>query len=402
MLKPSLQSSNSQRIYFDHNATTPLDLSVVDGLVQQIQAGHNLWGNPSSIHLQSREPKNILRETRKKLATQFGGSATEYIFNSGASEGNNTVLKSVWSKFGLSKKEYLISSVEHPSVVKTAQYLESLGAIVKWIPVTKEGQIDLHFIDQNINDQTALVSVMFANNETGTLFPVEKISEIAKLHQTLMHVDAVQALGKKTIRFDEIGADYVTLSAHKFYAMKGCGVLYVKRGSPYTNLVHGGGQERGRRGGTENVIAIWSLQQMLEKINLVDQKSKQIEELRNDMEKQILEKIPQVSITAVNSPRLPNTSSLVIDGVDGETLLMSLDLKGFSVSTGAACSSGNPEPSPVLIAMGLSRQEAQSSLRLSLGWQTTKTEVDLFVKNLVEVVDRIRNIKADEGRNYVV
>lgn len=402
MLKSSLQTSISQRVYLDHNATTPLDLSVTEGLFELLQSDHNLWGNPSSIHLQSREPKNILRETRQKLASYFGGSATEYIFNSGASEGNNTVLKSVWAKFGLSKNEYLISSVEHPSVVKTAQYLESLGACVKWIPVNRQGQIDIDFIEKNMTAQTALVSVMYANNETGTLFPVKKISDIARKHNVLMHMDAVQALGKKTLRFDELDLNYVTLSAHKFYAMKGCGVLYVKRGSPYTNLIHGGGQERGRRGGTENVLSVWSLYKMLEKIHLVDEANQKIESLRNDLEQQILKKISGVSVTALEAPRLSNTSSLVIEGVDGETLLMSLDLKGFSVSTGAACSSGNPEPSPVLMAMGLSRQEAQCSLRLSLGWQTTKNEIDRFVEVLVEIVERIRSIQSIEGKSYVV
>lgn len=381
--------------YLDNNATTRPDQDLLNELVLLIQNDHLQWGNPSSIHLQSREPKNILRETRKQFAEIFHCQATEIIFNSGASEGNNTVLKSVWQTLGSTKNEFLISQVEHPSVIKTAEYIQSLGAVIKWIPVNRKGQIDLEFIKENISDKTALVSVMFANNETGTLFPIAAISKIAKEHSVLLHVDCVQALGKENLNLQELKIDYATFSGHKFYALKGCGVLFVRRGSPFVNLIHGGGQERGRRGGTENVLAIWSLQQMLPLLKRLETKNTEVRELRDHFEMNIQNKISGVTITASEGLRLANTSSLVIQDVDGETLLMSLDLKGFAVSTGAACSSGNPEPSPVLLSMGLSREEAQSSLRVSLGWHTTLEEVDLFISALVEVVERIRKIKAE-------
>lgn len=391
-------------VYLDHNATTRPDPELLKELSSLIQNDQLQWGNPSSIHLMSRDPKNILRETRKSFAENFNCSATEIIFNSGASEGNNTVLKSVWHVLGQktsqAKNEFLVSQVEHPSVAKTVEYLETLGAVIKWIPVSRSGQIDLDFIKNNISDKTALVSVMYANNETGTIFPIEAISQIIKPKNILFHVDCVQTLGKENVDLNQLHIDYATFSAHKFYGLKGLGVLFVRKGSPYVNLVHGGGQERGRRGGTENILAIWSLQQMLPQLKEVEAKNVQLKKLRDEFETQVQHKISNVTITAQQSPRLTNTSSLVIKDVDGETLLMSLDLKGFAVSTGAACSSGNPEPSPVLIAMGLSREEAQSSLRVSLGWSTTQDEIDRFVETLTEVVQRIRSLKSTGKINY--
>ncbi len=389
------------QIYLDHNATTRPFPEVLSGLVSAIQNDQVSWGNPSSIHLQSREPKNILRETRKLFSNFLNCAATEIIFNSGASEGNNTVLKSVWQSLGSIKNEFLISAVEHPSVTKTAEYLQTLGAIIKWIPVSKDGFIDLDFIQKNISDRTALVSVMYANNETGSIFPIAEISKMIKAKNILFHVDCVQVLGKLKINLNELVIDYATFSAHKFYALKGCGVLFVKKGSPYVNLIYGGAQERARRGGTENILAICSLNQMLPFLRDVEEKNIEIENLRNYFEHCILQKILNVQVTAVASNRLANTSSLVIDGVDGETLLVSLDLKGFAVSTGAACSSGNPEPSPVLLTMGLTRIEAQSSLRVSLGWLTTKNEIDLFVQTLTEVVHRLRKINQEMHKQII-
>jgi cysteine desulfurase len=383
-------------IYLDHNATTRPDSFVITELMAQLQSGPWAWGNPSSIHLQSRDPKNILRETRRQFASIMNCAPTEIIFNSGASEGNNTVLKSVWQSLGSTKKnEFLISTVEHPSVIKAAEYIQEQGAIIKWIPVDREGVIDLGFIQNNISEKTALISVMFANNETGHIFPIQDISSIAKANNILFHVDCVQALGKEVIDLHKMNVHYATFSAHKFYALKGCGILFVKKGSPYINLIHGGGQERGRRGGTENVLSIWSLQQVLRKLDLVSNYKSQMQKLRDLFEDEITKNISEVYVTGSKTPRLANTSSLIIHDVDGETLLVSLDLKGFAVSTGAACSSGNPEPSPVLLSMGLSREEAQSSLRVSLGWNTTEEEIHLFVNTLTETVHRLRKLHQD-------
>ncbi len=383
------------RIYLDHNATTP----VHDRVLQSVPDWIGSWGNPSSIHWAGRESKNILRETRQILAAGLSCHPLEIVFNSGGSEGNNTVIRAVWNKLGSVKNHFMCSSVEHPSVRKTYEYLESLGARVDYIPVSRKGMLDLDFIKKNLSDKTALISVMLANNETGHIFPVREIVEIAK-GKALVHTDAVQALGKIPLNLPELGVDYATFSAHKFYSLKGTGFLYLKKTSPYEPLIMGGGQERHRRGGTENIIGIASLGAVTSLLSDVSAKSYFMKSLRDHFEKKILNEIPGVKITGAETPRLPNTSSMTIEGIDGETLLMSLDLKGFAVSTGAACSSGNPEPSPVLLAMGLSRDEAQTSLRVSLGWSTNEAEMNLFIETLKAVVLRLRNLK--EQREAVV
>jgi cysteine desulfurase len=377
-------------VYLDHNATTPLDVD----LVKEISSSQGVllnWGNPSSVYGLSRGPKSLLRETRRKLGEIFLAHPNDFIFNSGATEGNNTVFHSVWSAYGKTKPDYFISAVEHPSVLRTAEYLQSLGANIFIIPVGRDGQLDLNFLEKNISEKTALVSVMFANNETGTIFPIKTIIDIARKNNCLVHADCVQTLGKLKFNLKDFDLNYATFSAHKFYALKGTGVLYVKKGSPYTNLIYGGAQERFRRGGTENVIGIACLGFMLNKYDQLENKMNEVKKLRDYMESEILSTINLVSVTASGAERLGNTSSFLIDGVDGEILLMSLDLDGFAVSTGAACSSGSPEPSPVLIALGLSRDEAQNSLRVSLGWSSTQKEVQDFVQTLKICVDRIRD-----------
>lgn len=381
------------RVYLDHNATTPHS----DRLRLKWEELFELSGNPSSIHQDSRAPKTWIRETRAKIADELNCSPLEIIFNSGASEGNSSVLKSVWELLGSEKPEMLISSVEHPSVMKTAAYLQSKGAVIHFIPVSKDGEIDLQFIRTYLSSRTALVSVMYANNETGSIFQIAEISRMAHEAGALMHSDCVQMLGKDDTEFETLNVDYATFSAHKFYALKGTGFAYVRKNSPWVPLINGGGQERGRRGGTENITGIAALGIVLESLTEVSDRVAKMTLLRDDLESQILSKISEVTVTAKNGKRISNTSSFVIQNVDGETLLMSLDLKGFSVSTGAACSSGSPEPSPVLLAMGLSRDEAQSSLRVSLGWSTTQEQIDAFVENLVFVVRKLRGLNQKEN-----
>lgn len=394
-------TSLDERVYLDHNATTPHSLLLKQNWTKLYEA----TGNPSSIHQDSRIPKTWLRETRQKFANYLGCSTLEIIFNSGASEGNSSVLKSVWNLKQNSRPEFLISAVEHPSVVKTAQHLESLGAIVHWIPVDRCGQIDLDFIKSKLSARTALVSVMFANNETGSVFPIKDIAALAHGVGALMHSDCVQMLGKFDLsaqvgKLKDFDLDYATFSAHKFYALSGTGIVYIKKTSPWTPLVHGGGQERGRRGGTENILGIAALGIVMEDLSTTAIKVQEMRRLRDLFEDGVRKEIAQCYVTAGEGVRLSNTSSLVIDQVDGETLLMSLDLKGFSVSTGAACSSGNPEPSPVLLAMGLSREEAQSSLRVSLGWSTSESQIHQFIETLKEVILKLRDINL-KGHSHV-
>ncbi len=389
-------------IYLDHNATTPVCGEVLEALPGFAAA----WGNPSSIHQAGRMPKNIIRDSRKAIAESFKVSPLEIIFTVGGSEANNFVIKGIFEFYqleqiqklkvnGTSKEirnHYMCSAVEHPAVFKTLMYLKSMGAEVDIIPVNRRGEIDLEFYQSHLSEKTALVSVMMANNETGTLFPIEQMATMAHARGALFHTDAVQAFGKIEINLSALNVDFASFSGHKFNSIKGSGFLFAKRGTQLNPLIHGGAQERHRRGGTENTMGIGCLGVVAKRTAFIAEKAKSISKIRNHMESRILSEISDVTVTASETPRLPNTSSLVLLGVDGETMLMSLDLKGFAVSTGAACSSGNPEPSPALLAMGLSRDEAQNSLRVSLGWDTTLEQIESFVETLKSVVTRLRTL----------
>lgn len=379
-------------IYLDHNATTPIDASVIEKIPDWLR----LWGNPSSIHDHGRGPKNLLRESRRKIADFIkAGHPLEIIFTSGGSESNNLVIRGVfdyYKKHQPQKKIFLRSAVEHPSVVKAMDALVLQGAQVKVIPVNRNGEIDLDYYEAHLTPDVALVSVMAASNETGILFPLKKMCKLAHEKGILFHTDAVQAMGKIPFGVTHWGVDFASFAGHKFYALKGSGILYCRRGVSFEPQINGGGQERGRRCGTENLLAIASLAQMTEQAHLVETKRVDCESLRNYMEQKILAEIPNIQVIGKDIKRLPNTSCMIVAGVSGETLLMNLDLKGFSVSTGSACSSGNPEPSAALLSMGITRDEAQSSLRVSLGWHTTASDIDSFVVSLKDIVNRLRKI----------
>lgn len=392
VLKPS-----KGRVYLDHNATTPPLKTTSDNIAEWLEA----WGNPSSIHWSGRGPKTILRETREALAEVLGCHPLELVFTSGGSESNNLILRGTYEHhLRLGKQPHQIhfisSTVEHPSVHKTLEALASLGAQVTRIGLNREGVFDGASFEQSFTPNTVLVSMMLANNETGTILPIQKIAKLAHEKGVPVHTDAVQGLGKMTLNVQKLEVDYASFSAHKFHALKGMGWLYAKKNSPFCSQITGGGQERHRRGGTENILAMRSVHEIIPYLKQVGDIYPRVLELRQHFETQVRQEIDRVLVTAEASPRLPNTSSLVIDGVDGETLLMRLDLAGFAVSTGAACSSGSPEPSPVLLAMGLSRTEAQSSLRVTLGWENTKEEMDAFIKALKEIVFHLRELKLRE------
>ncbi|MBC87393.1 MAG: cysteine desulfurase [Bdellovibrionaceae bacterium] len=394
MLIEDFSLKNVNRIYLDHNATTPLAITVQ----QKVGQWSMEWGNPSSIHQSSRGPKQILRSARISIAEGLGCHPLELIFTSGGSEGNSQIIQGVYQrqqKLPMEERRtrYLYSAVEHPSVVKTMQFLKSLGADVQEIKVKRSGELDWQDFESKLNDQTALVSIMFANNETGNIFPVKEIAKRCHQKGALYHSDSVQALGKFPVDLKDWGVDFATFSGHKFYSLKGSGIVFVKSGVELPSLIFGGGQERGRRAGTENVLPIASLSHMMDYLEDLPEAMSRMGNLRDYLQDLMQRTIPGISITGGQSPRLCNSLSVVIDGIDGETLLMNLDIQGISVSTGAACSSGNPEPSPVLLAMGLSREEAQSSLRLSLGWGSTQNEIETFVGVLVGVVERVRRLK---------
>lgn len=379
-------------VYLDFNATSSLDPRLVEAIPQALTA----WGNPSSIHWAGQNSKTVLREARQSLAQALSTSPLEIVFTSGGSESNNTVIKGVFAESKNSTRtEYITTQIEHPSVIKTFEYLETLGAKVHYLKVSRAGEIDLEQYQAVLSEKTALVSVMRANNETGLLLPVKEMAALAKAKGALFHADCVQAFGKIPLDLKDLGVDFASISGHKFYSLKGSGLLYCKKGHTLPSLIFGGRQERQRRGGTENMLGIFAMGFMASKISEVEMQKERLEKLRNSFETKVLSEISQVSVNHDKAPRLPNTSSLVVKDVDGESLLMSLDVKGFAVSTGAACSSGNPEPSPVLLAIGLSRDEAQNSLRVSFGWTTTEAQVQDFIEAMKEVVARLRKIKQE-------
>ncbi len=374
-------------IFLDYNATTPLAERVKKHLIE----GMEIWGNPSSVHWASRGAKQLLRESRQKVADIFSVSPLEIIFTSGGSESNNTVIRGVFENCKRQDRcEFITTAVEHPSVVKTMQWIESQGAQVHRIQINRDGVFDWDHFQRVLSSKTALVSMMFANNETGLLLPINKIVEKAHATGALVHTDAVQAFGKMPLNLKELGVDFASFSAHKFYALKGTGLLYVKKGYELPSLICGGGQERHRRGGTENTLGIYSLSAMAGSVKEIPEHAEKMRLLRDNFEAQIAKEFPDIKITHKNCERLSNTSNLVLPGVDGESLLMNLDLQGCAVSTGSACSSGSAEPSPTLISFGLSRGEANSSLRISLGWDTTAEQMQRFFEILKQTIPRLR------------
>jgi cysteine desulfurase len=377
------------RVYLDHNATAPL----ASELKSFVTASLEHWGNPSSIHYQSRGPKALVREARTAVAQTLGAHPLEIVFTSGGSEANNMAIKGfLGPKPAGERNHILISAVEHPSVTETALSLQEMGYVVERIPVDREGRLDLKIFESLLRPSTALVSCMFANNETGHLFPIARMARIAQERGVAFHCDGVQGLGKVPLDVKNLGVDMMSFSGHKFYALKGCGVLFIRRGLQVRPLIHGGSQERFRRAGTENTLAIATLGRMCQRATEISGQGERLAILRDHLEEQILKNIEGVQIAGRFERRLPNTTSMTIADVDGEALLMALDVRGFSVSTGAACSSGSPEPSPVLLAMGLSRSEAQSSLRISLGWENTAEEITRFVEALTVVVQHLRSL----------
>lgn len=399
MENPSLSLKDTGRIYLDHNATTPPLRSVVENLPRWA----NQWGNPSSIHCSGRGPKALLRDSRAAVAKALNCHPLEIIFTSGGSESNNLVIKGFFeSNVDPARNEYITSQIEHPSVMKSFEFLQERGAIVHCVPVDREGRFDLDVFKKYLSEKTALVSIMMANNETGSLMPIKKLVKLTHAMGAKFHTDGVQALGKIPVDLQALGVDYASFASHKVYALKGAGVVYAKKGARLKSLIAGGAQERSRRAGTENILSIAALGHvagLLTREFIADKY--QMGRLRDDMEEQIQKRITGVKVTGAGVARLPNTSSLLIEGIDGESLLMNLDIEGVSVSTGAACSSGSPEPSPVLLAMGLSRNEAQRSLRLSLGWDTTAEEIERFLTILTNVIDRLRTFRRESESTFI-
>jgi len=384
-----------KRIFLDHNATT----FPSDGVKEAFKIFED-WGNPSSIHGSGRRARSKILQAKRQIADILNIQPGELTFTSGGSESNNIVIRGLLHRLKERKKSHIITSVsEHPSVYKTLSRINEVDPeiTVHFCPVDKDKGLDFDFIEETLKKYpVGLVSIMKANNETGEVFDIKRVKKLidenSNGEKIYLHSDMVQTLGKLEFNLKNLGVDFASFSSHKFYSLQGSGLLYHSKGSGFEPQITGGGQERGRRAGTENLLSIHAFGVQLNSLCETNINIDKIAMLRDHMESKLSKSIEGITFMAQDRERLSNTSMMLIDGVHGETLLMNLDLLGFEVSTGAACSSGNPEPSPVLIAMGLKASEASQSLRVSLGWGTTQEEIDSFIENLIKVVHKIRSL----------
>ena len=385
-----------KNIYLDYNATTPIDPRVLEEMMPYLSEN---YGNPSSIHSFGRKGKEALDKAREQVSQLISASPKEIVFTSGGTEAANFAIKSTARSLLREKGSHIVTTrVEHECVLESLKFLEKEGFQVTYLGVNSDGLIDLEELKEAITDETILVSCMYANNETGVIFPIDKIAEIVKERGVIFHTDAVQAAAKIDIDLEEIPADLLSISAHKFYGPKSVGALFIRdsfsQQISLTPLIHGGGQERGKRSGTENIPGIVGLGSASDiASNEMRQDESRIIELRDQLFQSITQDIDGVKLNGLLENMLWNTLNLSFEGVEGESLSMNLDIEGVAVSTGSACSEGTVDPSHVLSAMGLSKGEAASSVRISLGRFTEKEEIDYIASIFPMIVERIRGVK---------
>ena len=377
------------RMYFDHNATTPLDRSVVEVMTTVLQED---FGNASSIHYFGQRAKARLDDARSSVAALIGAEPSEIVFTSGGTEADNFALRGVAEALEATGRRHLIATaIEHEAVLVTLKALARRGWRTTLLPVGASGIVDPDALSAALSDDTALVSVMHANNEIGTIQPIADLARRAHERGALFHTDAVQSVAKVPVNATALGADLLSLSAHKFNGPKGAGALWIKRGTRITAILTGGKHERTRRAGTENVAAIAGLGEAarLGRAKLAAE-SARLAALRDRLEAGILAAVPRTAVNGAPDPRVPNTTNISFEGIEAESLLIALDLEGIAVSTGSACSSGTLEPSHVLRAMGFPAHRTQNSIRLSLGQGNTAAEVDQFLEKVPRVVEKLR------------
>ncbi len=376
-----------RRVYFDNNATSPLLPEVFEAMRPYFV---EKFGNASSIHQQGQQARSAVEHAREQVAELLNCRAAEVVFTSGGTEGDNLAL------FGILKPgdHVITSSVEHHAVLNSCKRLEDIGCEVTYLPVDARGMVDPDDIRRAIRSNTKLISIIFANNETGVLQDVRAIGAIAAEADVFFHTDAVQAAGKVPIDVKDIRCDLLTVTAHKMHGPQGAGSLYVRKGTLLQPLFYGGRHERARRAGTENLAGIVGLGQAAEiaRLGFIDGSIARMAALRDRLETALLESLDQVLLNGAGAPRVPNTTNIIFECLEGEAMVIALDLKGLSVSTGAACSSGAIEPSHVLTAMGLSSDRARASIRFSLGKQNTAEDIDFALELIPEVVARLRDL----------
>ena len=373
-----------RRVYFDNNATTPVLPEVLEAM--QPYFGEH-YGNASSIHHHGQETRSAVERARESVAALLGCRASEIVFASGGTEADNLAI------FGIAKAgdHVVTSTIEHHAVLNACRHLEENGCEVTYLPVDGRGLVDPADVKRTLKSNTKLISVMFANNETGVVQPVAEIGQVAAEADVYFHTDAVQAVGKMPVRVEDSKCDLLTISGHKLHGPQGVGALYVRKGTELEAQIYGGRHERSHRAGTENVPGIVGLGKAadLAREALQQGENHKIAALRDRLERELLG-IEACSVNGIDAPRVANTTNICFDGIDGEALVIALDLKGLAVSTGAACSSGAIEPSHVLLAMGLTPERARSSIRFSLGKQNTAEEMEFAIGLVREMVGRLR------------
>ena len=377
-----------KRSYLDHAATTPTDPEVVEAMLPYLS---EVFGNPSSIHSFGQEAKAAVEEARDKIAALIGARGEEIVFTGSGTEADNFALQGTAYASEGKGNHIITTTIEHHAVMETCKFLQGLGFEVTCLPVDSYGLVDPQDVRKAITDKTILISVMHANNEVGTIEPIAEIGEIAREAGVYFHTDAVQAVGHIPVKVDELGVDMLAMSAHKFYGPKGVGALYIRKGTKLIPLMHGGEHERRRRAGTENVPAIVGLGKAAEIAQReMDAEAKWLIHLRDKLIKGLMGRSEHIRLNGHPARRLPNNVNVSIEFVEGESMLLNLDLEGIAASTGSACSSGSLEPSYVLLAMGLSHELAHGSLRFSLGRETTEEDIERVLEVSPRIIAKLR------------
>lgn len=376
--------------YFDNAATTRVKEEVFQEMLPYLK---DRFGNPSSMYTIGRKSKKAIEEARIRVAKLINCKANEIYFTGCGSESDNTAIKGIAYANRNKGRHIITSKIEHPAIINTCKHLEKQGFLITYVNVNKNGIVDLDELKNSIRNDTILISIMFANNEIGTIQPIYEIAQIAKMHNIIFHTDAVQAVGNIPIDVQKMEIDMLSLSGHKLYAPKGIGALYVKNGIIFDKIIDGGHQEKDRRAGTENVSGIVGLGKACElaRINL-DNHIKHLQEIRDYYISQVKDKISNVRLNGSLEKRLPGNANFSFENVEGEALLLNLDSKGICASSGSACSTGSSDPSHVLLAIGLSPELAYSTLRTTFGEDNTKEDIDYLLENLIEIVQRLRSM----------
>jgi cysteine desulfurase len=381
-----------KRIYMDHSATTPVAPEVMQAMLPYLS---DKFGNASSLHSFGQEAAEALEESREKVAKLLGASSEEIIFTSGGTESDNLALKGIARRNKDRGKHIITTCVEHPAILETCKKLEKEGFAVTYLPVTGEGLVDMAALEAAIRPDTILISVMHANNEVGTIQPLEEIGRIAAEKDIYLHTDAVQSVGKIPTDVNALGLDSLSLSAHKLYGPKGVGALYIRKGTKLESIVQGGGHERGLRSGTENVAGIVGLARAADLASQeMQSEAKRLTDLRDKLAKMVLDSVKDAWINGSMQRRLPGSLNFGFSYVEGESLLLYLDSKGIAVSTGSACSSHKLQPSHVLLSLGLKPEQCHGSLRITMGRSNTTEDVNYVAECIAEAVQRFRGISA--------